>query len=304
MVDHVTHVRLVDAHAERVGGHHHRRVVGDERALALSAVGRRHARMVTRGADARLQQRGVHLVGVLAGGAVHDAAVARMLQRVAGDARDLALRIEPLNAEVQVRAVEARDHLVGVAQVEQAHDVGAHARGGRGRERRHDGTARQLRDEIADGQIRRAEILAPLRHAVRLVHGDERDGRCLRELEEPRIGQTLRRHVHDLVGAVQRAAQHGGLLPGRERGVEVGAADAGVQKRANLVAHQRHERAHHQRQAVHHHAGHLVAHRLARARGHDSQRVAATEDRLDDALLPRPKSLVAEVLLERLARLR
>ena len=291
-------------HAERVGGHHHRRVVGDERTLALGAISRRHARMVARGADARLQQRGVHLVGVLAGGAVHDAAVARMLQRVAGDARDLALRIEPLHAEVQVRAVEARDHLVGVAQVEQAHDVGAHARGGRGRERRHDGTARQLRDEIADGQIRRAEILAPLGHAVRLVHGDERDGRPLREFEEPRIGQPLRRHIHDLVGAVQRAAQHGGLLPGRERGIEVGAAYAGVQKRAHLVAHQRHERAHYQRQTVHNHAGYLVAHRLARARGHDRQRVATAEDRLDDALLPRPKGLVAEVLLQRLARLR
>ena len=72
----------------------------------------------------------------------------------------------------------------------------------------------------------------------------------------------------------------------------------------NLVGHERHERAHDKGHAFHDDGGHLVAHRLARARGHDRQRVATAEDRLDDALLPRPKGLVAEVLLQRLARLR
>ncbi len=252
--------------------------------------------MVARRAHAGGDERGVHLVGVLAGGAVHDPRVARVRQRVAPDPGELALGLHALHAEVQVRAVEPRDHLVGVAQVEQAHDVAAHALGGRGREGRHDGPIRQLLDEVAHGQVRRAEVLAPLRHAVRLVHGHERDGGLACELEEARVGQALRRHVHDLVGARQRAAQHGGLLARRERGVEVGAAHARVEERAHLVAHERHERAHHEREPLHHDAGHLVAHRLARARGHDRQRVAAGEDRLHHALLPRTELLVAEML--------
>ena len=219
-----------------------------------------------------------------------------MRERVASNPGELALGLQALHAEVEVRAVEARDHPVRVAQIQKAHDVTPHALGGRGRERRHDGARGQLLYEVADGQVRRAEVLAPLRHAVRLVHGDKRDGGLARELEEARVGQPLRRHVHDLVRARQRAAQHGGLLAGRERGVEVGTAHARVEERAHLVAHKRHERAHHEREALHHDAGHLVAHRLAGARGHDRQRVAAGKDGLHHALLPGPELLVAEML--------
>ena len=225
-----------------------------------------------------------------------------MRERVAPDPGELALGLQALHAEVEVRAVEPGDHPVRVAQIQKAHDVTPHALGGRGRERRHDGARGQLLDEVADGQVRRAEVLAPLRHAVRLVHGDERDGGLARELEEARVGQPLRGHVHDLVRARQRAAQHGGLLAGRERGVEVGAAHARVKERAHLIAHERHERAHHEREALHHDAGHLVAHRFAGARGHDRQRVAAGEDRLHHTLLPGPERVVAEMVLERLLR--
>ena len=302
-MDDVAHVRLVDAHAERVRGHHDGRVVRYERALAFRAVGGRHACVIARRPHARGDERRVHLVGVFASRAVHDAAFQGMLQRIGGDARDLALGFQTFDAEVEVRAVEPGDHLVGVAKIQKAHDVAPHALRGRGRERRHGGPFRKLTYEVADGQIRRAEVLAPLRNAVRLVHGDERQGRLAGEREEARVGQALGRHVHDLIGARQGAAKHRRLLPRRERGVEVGAAHAGVQQGPHLVAHERHERAHHQRQAVQHDARHLVAHRLARPRGHDRERVAPGQQRFHHALLSRAERVVPKVVLERLARL-
>ena len=41
--------------------------------------------------------------------------------------------------------------------------------------------------------------------------------------------------IRDRVGTRQRTAQHGGLLAGRERGVEVGAAHARVEERAEFA---------------------------------------------------------------------
>ena len=46
MVDHITHVRLVDAHAERIRGNHHRHTVGYE--ITLRPIPRfgRHTAMI------------------------------------------------------------------------------------------------------------------------------------------------------------------------------------------------------------------------------------------------------------------
>ena len=47
VMDHIAHVGLVDAHAERIGRHHDRRIVVDETALAFQARVGGHARMVS-----------------------------------------------------------------------------------------------------------------------------------------------------------------------------------------------------------------------------------------------------------------
>ena len=216
----------------------------------------------------------MHLVHVLARGAVHDAAVQGVIEHVRRDARKLALRLQTLHAKRKVRPIEPGHRLVRIAQIEQPRDVGANARRSRSGERRHNGPLRQLGDEIAHGQIRRAEVLPPLRHAVGLVHRNERDAGLARELDETGIGQALGRNVHDLVRALERAAQHGCLLARRKRGVEVRAPNSRLDKGAHLIAHERHERAYHQGQSAQHDARHLVAHRFSRARRHDCKRVA------------------------------
>ena len=85
------------------------------------------------------------------------------------------LRLLAVAEELQVGAVEgaARGQEV-LAQAELLDDVELDARDG-GRRQRHEGHAGQLLADAAQGPVGRAEVVAPLRDAVGLVHGDERD---------------------------------------------------------------------------------------------------------------------------------
>ena len=127
-----------------------------------------------------------------------------------------------------------------------------------------------------------------------LVHGDERKLRRTGELGEARIDQALGSHVHEVVGTPGCPAQHLGLLSGRQRGIQVGPADARLLHGPNLVGHERHERAHDKGHAFHDDGGHLVAHRLAGAGGHDRQHVATGQQCRGHRLLTRPERVIAE----------
>ncbi len=203
-------------------------------------------------------------------------------------------------------AWEPRDHRLGIAQPEHRDDVRAHALGRRGGEGGKGRAHGQGIDELGDLQVGGAEVLPPLRDAVRLVDCDQRDadaarrGRRLREGDEARVGQALGRHVHDLVPALRRALEHGVLLSGRERRVEVAGTGAGGLEGADLVAHERDERAHHQGDPGQGERGDLVADGFPRSGGHDAQRVPAGQDRPHQTVLPRPEGVVAEVPAQRL----
>ena len=291
---HVADVGLVDAHAEGVGGHHDRgRIVHEGPLVALALLGG-EPRVVAGGRDAALAQVVAHLLHRRPLGAVDDARLGPSLVDEGIQARQLLLGLAPLHRETQVGPVEARDRAGRVAQAQKAHDVAAHQIGGRGRERRHGRADGQLSDELADGEVRGAEVLTPLGHAVGLVHGDQREPRRTGELGEARIGQALGSHVHEVVGALGRPAQHLGLLSGRQRGIQVRPADARFLHGPNLVGHERHERAHDERHALHDDGRHLVAHRLAGTGGHDCQHIATGKERRDHCLLPRTERVVAE----------
>ena len=236
-MEHVAHVRLVDAHAKRVRCDHDGRIVADERLLVCLALGSGEPGMVARRADACRHERIADGLGVLPGGAVHDARIARVLQGVGGDPRELSLGICALDGEVQVRSVEPGDDAVGVEQPEQAHDVVANALGGRRRKRADGGARGQLRDEGADLQIRRAEVLAPLRHAMGLVDGDERYARAARKLDEARIFEPFGCYIYDVELACSRALDHTALGCGRKRRVEIGRVHPCLHERADLIAH-------------------------------------------------------------------
>ena len=312
VVNHIAHVGLVDAHAKGVGSNHHLNVVVDKGTLALAAGVVAHAGMVAAYANAagaqRLGKLACQRIDCLAGRAIHDAALARMRDHIVAHPRGLGLVAHLLAAKVEVLAIEARHHRRGILQAEHLLDIGAHALGRRGGKRRHDRAPRQRIDKLANLQVSRTEILAPLAHAVGFVNGHERNADAafgcsfLRKGQKARLEQALGRHIHKLVAPLTSTLEHGILLSRRKAGVEITGVRTRREQRAGLVLHKRQQRAHHKGDAGQHKCRHLVADRLAGACGHNAERIAAGKDRIHHAVLSRAKRGVAKIGAERVER--
>ena len=309
VVDDEAHVGLVDAHAEGVRGHHDRGAVVEEVVLVLAPLLRREARVVARRGKAVVPQKVADLLDRRARRAVHDARLARRdpaggvapggaLAHEAQKAALLVARLGALDAEVEVRPVEPRDEHVGVAQAQRLDDVGAHVAGGGGGERGDGRPFGQAGDELGDPQVAGAEVLPPLRHAVRLVHRHERDGHALHELLQARRVEPLGGDIEQLAGARGGERERLGLLGGGEGAVEARRRDTRLGEGGDLVLHEGDERRDDDREPRQHAGRHLVDERLARTGGHDAEHVAPGKDPLHELALARAEVVVAEVLLE------
>ena len=80
--------------------------------------------------------------------------------------------------------------------------------------------------------------------------------------------------------------------------------NAHLPQTVDLVFHQGYERRDHYAESVARQRGHLVGERLAAARGHERQSVAAVQHGADYGLLPRAKLRVAPVFAEHLSQIR
>ena len=136
-----------------------------------------------------------------------------------------------------------------------------------------------------------------------LVHREQRHARMGCKLLEHGIGQTLRRHIHEVIPTSSGATQHLWAHARLERGVEIRPSDAHLLERAHLVVHERDERRNHQRKPVEENCGHLVADGLAGAGGHDRKRVTPCEDCLYHALLTGSKIRIAKTVRQHRARI-
>ena len=126
-----------------------------------------------------LLQEAAQGVRLLARRTVDDAGFFAMRAQVV---RDEVLAVDACeDAEEEVRPVEARDVHGGAAKREERDDVVLDARRRRRREGADQGALRQTFDEGRDGTIARAEVVPPLRQAVRLVDGDEGNGLLLQQ---------------------------------------------------------------------------------------------------------------------------
>ena len=234
------HVGLVDAHAERDRGDH------DDAVLAQEAGLVRGARPAVE--PGVVGQRGEALAGEELGGPVHrrareavdDAGVAGVLG--AQQREQLAPRLVlGRDAVLDVRAVEARDEVTRVAELEARRDLGL--RGLRGRRRegdaRHRGPALvQLREHEVVGP----EVVAPLRHAVRLVDREQRDRAAVEQAQRRLDAQPLGREVEQVQLPGEEGRLDGAALLGVLRGVEESRADAQREQRVDLILHQRDQR--------------------------------------------------------------
>ena len=138
---------------------------------------------------------------------------------------------------------------------------------------------------------------------MRFVYRDQRNGRLRGELHKARVLQTLRRNIKQVELPRQGTRHDRTLLRRGKRGVQIRRLNASILQTAHLIAHQRYQRAYDQRKAAHNNARYLIAHRLAGAGRHDRKRIATCQQSLHHALLARPEILVAEMHLQRQARL-
>ena len=220
------------------------------------------------------------LLDRLAAQRVDDAGRSGALRPDEGD--ELAARVGlRLDAVLDVRPVEARHEMQRVRQLQPL----GHLAVGRGRRGGGEGEARHAGEPLGEGAQREIvgpEVVAPLRHAVRLV---DRDDTELSARQEPQRGlgvQPLGRHVQQVELAGEVGTLDGGALGRRLSRVEVGGAHAVGDERVDLVVHQRDERAHDEPGARAHQGRHLVADALAAAGGHEHDGVAAGDDVIDD----------------------
>ncbi len=155
------------------------------------------------------------------------------------------------------------------------------------------GTPGNRSREIAERQVVGTEVVAPLRHAVRLVDRDDAEPAARQQGDEAARplpqGQPLGSDVEQIEVAGEVRPLDAGSLGGSLRRVEVCGAHAVGDERVDLVVHERDERAHHETGAFADERGHLVADALAAAGRHQHDGVAAGDDVVDDRLL-----LVAE----------
>ena len=252
--------------------------------------------MVTRGAVSVDRELARNVLHGTARVAIHDAAFPRHGVQKGAEHGKFVGRLDA--GEMQVGPVVAGGEAEGFLQFQHFHDILAHAPGGGGREGPHRGPPWQPAHKIGDAQVAGTEVLSPLGHAMRLVHGQQRDARILCKGQKGRHIQPLRGHVDDAVRPGLRAPDGLGLLAGGQAAVNVRRRHARCLERHDLVLHQRDQRRNHQRDSLQHQRGQLVAHGLARARGHHAQHVVPAEQLIHQLLLPFAKALVAEHALE------
>ena len=250
--------------------------------------------MIRRRPDAPALEQTGRLVHLLGGAAIDDARVVPLFEhQIQQDPRLLAGQ-GAAGAEVEIRAVEAGDDLIGVVEIQMAADVVPDMGGGRGREGPDDRALGQGLHELFDAEVAGAEVLPPLADAVGLVHRHHTDLPLLCKPLEARHLQPLRGHIDDLIPALPRTAEHQGLLVVGQAVVQERRRHAGLYQRPHLIFHQADQRRHHDGDARQQQRRHLIADGLARTGGHHGQNVLPGQQPGDDLLLSGAEAVIAE----------
>ena len=154
---------------------------------------------------------------------------------------------------------------------------------------------RQRPRRVRERPVVGPEVVAPLRHAVRLVDreaGERRGG------EQPPEGlrrEPLGRDVEEPQASLAHRGLGGAALRGSRERVQRRRRDALPDELVHLVLHQGDEGRDHERRPLREQGRQLVADRLAGAGRHDGEQVPSRERRAHDLLLAGPEGVVAEV---------
>jgi hypothetical protein len=137
--------------------------------------------------------------------------------------------------------VRATDETNGIGEIEPHHDFVARAGIGRCRQR-HTRHAGKMLLQYVQPKIVLAEIVAPLRHAVRFVDGDQRNRQSHQPFQRAGLQQAFRCDIHEIECAGRHVVEHLLLRVPVQRRVEVRGPNADLGQRGHLVAHQRDQR--------------------------------------------------------------
>ena len=148
--------------------------------------------------------------------------------------------------------------------------------GGRGqRDARHAG---ELIGQTRQAAVFRAELMSPLRDAMRLVDGEQRKLQARQPLQRAVRQQPLRRDVEQIELLLDQVARGAARLRRVELGMQCAGGDAKLAQRRDLIVHQRDQRRDHYRGAAPAQRRHLEADALAATGRRQHQRVAAGDD--------------------------
>lgn len=227
-------------------------------------------------------------------------AVPRVLLLEEGE--QLLLRVGlPHDAVLDVGPVEAGHEVPGVGHAQALGDLLVRGVGRRGRQR-DAGHAGPALPQHGQRQIVRAEVVAPLGDAVRLVDGEDGDLTAGQEGERRVEAQPLGGQVQHVELTGDELGLHRAALVEVLRGVHEARADAERPQGVDLVLHERDQRGDHDAGPRPDQGGDLVAEGLATAGGHEHDRVAALDDMLDHGALLAAERLVPEHPVQRLLR--
>ena len=164
---------------------------------------------------------------------------------------------------------------------------------GRRRERRRLHAA-QFRLHCAERRVFGAEVVTPLRDAMRLVDRQQRHVCALEQVKRVALEQAFRRDIDETQFAAPDPLEDGAVLRRIVCRVQARRRDAVGAELRHLIAHQRDQRRYHDGEPIANQRRQLIAERLAAAGRHDRKHVAAVEDGGDDFGLTRPECRKAE----------
>ena len=256
-----THIGFVYAHAEGHGGDHDHAFFAQEAALIARPSFVVQARVIGQSVPALFPQPQRGLVDFLARQAIHHARIVLMF--AVEKSRELLARVIFLHhAIADVGAVEAGDELACLFQGQPLDDLATRRRvgGGGQRDARHIGKAFvQYRQRAVIG----AEIVSPLRHAMRLVDGEQghagRGFQPRQQAEEMLVEQTFGRDVKQIQLALEQLLLHAARVVRIHTGIQKCGAHPQLQQGLHLVLHQRDERRNDDAHAGTQQSGELVA---------------------------------------------
>ena len=145
-----------------------------------------------------------------------------------------------LHGVADVGAVEAVDERGWATERQPGHDLCPGAFVGGGGEGHARDAGERFRQHVK-AKVILTEVVSPLRHAVRLVDGDERDLYGAQELECFCLQQPLRSEIDEIELVLAEGCVNLLLLPVVERGVQKRSLHPELAQGRHLVLHQRDE---------------------------------------------------------------